>query len=374
MVQYWGSKASVTTVADDARTLSLHVLSRVGFGKGYPFQGHDDRSTTSVASNYKESLQTILDNCVLLFAMGTEFIKKPWLPNRLRKLNLAVINFKKYMTDVYESEKAAVAAGIPTENNLMTNIVRASLEGDGLTETEIYGNIFVFNFAGHDTTAHTFAFTTVLMATAPHVQDWLAEELNHIFGDRSYEEWNYATDFPKLTRTYSLLLETIRLYTPVPIAKSTGKEDRPLRVGDKTYILPENTLIIPNHVAVHTHPKFWGNDSMEWKPQRWVKLSGSQSIGEEEIMTPQKGSFIPWSDGIRVCPGKKFSQVEFVAAMAAVFKDWYVEPVLLANENMEQARKRVLRLVEEDTGQVLLLQMLHPERAPLRWKRKVGSK
>lgn len=76
------------------------------------------------------------------------------------------------MTEVYETEKKALADGKPAENNLMTQLIRASLGEDGLTETEIYGNIFVFNFAGHDTTAHTIAFTVYLLATAPHVQDW----------------------------------------------------------------------------------------------------------------------------------------------------------------------------------------------------------
>jgi hypothetical protein len=71
-----------------------------------------------------------------------------------------------------------------------------------------------------------------------------------------------------------------------------------------------------------------------------------------------------------VCPGKKFSQVEFVAIMAGLFRDWRVEPVLEKGEDLAAASKRVMRLVEEDTGQVLLLQMLHPERAPLVWKKR----
>lgn len=80
MAQYWGSKDAVRSIADDTRTLSLHIFSAAGFGKYYPFQGHEDKSPSSVATNYKESLQAILDNCVLLFVLGTEFIKKRWLP------------------------------------------------------------------------------------------------------------------------------------------------------------------------------------------------------------------------------------------------------------------------------------------------------
>jgi cytochrome P450 len=168
------------------------------------------------------------------------------------------------------------------------------------------------------------------------------------------------------------MLETVRLYTPVPIAKSTGKKDTQLRVGEGTYLIPRNTLVIPHHVAVHTHPKYWGDDSLEWRPSRWIQTDGQAPsfLATERVRAPEKGSFIAWSEGIRVCPGKKFSQVEFVAATAAMFKDWCVEPVLVAGESMEDARRRVIKRVEEDTGQILLLQMLHPEKAPLIWRRR----
>lgn len=374
MVRYWSTRKAVRSTADDTRTLSLHVLSSAGFGKSYPFQGHNDKSPSDVATNYEESLQTILDNCVLLFVLGTDLISKKWLPRKIQKLHQAVLNFKQYMTEVYEAEKQAIADGKLTEKNLMTSLVRASQESDdtgGLTESEIYGNMFVFNFAGHDTTAHAFAFAVVLLATQPSAQDWLSTELKHVLGERPIEDWSYTSDFPRLKRCLAVLMETIRLYTPVPIAKSTGKEARTLRVGGKTIVVPGNTLVIPHHLAVHTHPKYWGCDTLEWKPSRWINsTSNSDSFDGETIMTPRKGSFIAWSEGLRICPGKKFSQVEFVASMAAIFRDWYVEPLLEEGESLEVARKRVLKLVEEDTGQVLLLQMLHPERAPLVWKRR----
>ncbi|KAH8704634.1 cytochrome P450 [Phaeosphaeriaceae sp. PMI808] len=367
MGRYWGSKGSITTTADDTRTLSLHVLSAAGFGNFYKFKGQEEKSPTSAATNYKESLRIILDNCLYLFVLGTNIIKKPWMPKKVQLLNEAVISFKQYMTDVYEAEKRDMAQDKPANNNLMTQLIRASLGEDGLSESEVYGNIFVFNFAGHDTTAHTFAFTVYLLATDPKIQDWVSEELRYVLGGKPIEKWTYTDDFPKLKRTLALLYETIRLYTPVPIAKSTGKSDQTLTIEGKLLVLPANTLVIPNHIAVHTHPKFWGSDSLEYKPSRWIESSGT-SHNNEILVTPRKGSFIPWSEGVRNCPGKKFSQVEFVATIAALLRNWRVEPKLRPNETMDQARRRILQLVEEDTGQVLLLQMLHPERAPLVWK------
>ena len=163
---------------------------------------------------------------------------------------------------------------------------------------------------------------------------------------------------------------------PAPIAKSTGQGPRRLFVGDQEVDIPANRMLIPSHVAVHTHPQYWGKDSLEWLPSRWVKSNiralheTKASYEEKTIITPQKGSFISWSEGIRNCTGKRFSQVEFVAAMATFFHEWRVDPVPEPSENMDMARKRVLKTVEYDTGQVLLLQMLHPEKAALSWSRR----
>jgi hypothetical protein len=153
MLRYWSSRLSIRSTADDTRT-SLHVLSAAGFGKSYPFQGFLDASPADVATSYKESLQTILDNCMLLLVLGQSFLLKSWLPN---KLHQATVTFKRYMTEVYEDEKQLIANGSPGNGNLMTSLVRAStgnasttkngkqvpnFDQDGLTESEIYGNVF----------------------------------------------------------------------------------------------------------------------------------------------------------------------------------------------------------------------------------------
>lgn len=260
----------------------------------------------------------------------------------------------------------------------MKSLVRASQEAKasssatGLTEQEIYGNMFVLNFAGHDTTAHTFTFALYFLAAHREVQDWAFEELRHVLGNRPPSEWHYTSDFPRLKRCLAVMYETLRLYTPVPVAKWTGARTQTLSVGEKTLILPPNTMVIPSYSAVHTDPKHWGSDSLSWRPSRWETGSVTKGVNGEELLTPQKGTFLGWSEGARDCPGRKFSQVEFVSTMAVLFRDWYVDPMLFGSDHgsLHAARKRVLRQIETDSAMVLLLQMLHPERAPLVWKRR----
>ncbi|KAI9151567.1 Phomenoic acid biosynthesis cluster cytochrome P450 monooxygenase [Paramyrothecium foliicola] len=374
MLAYWTSKESVSSTANDLRTLSLSVLAAAGFGKSFKFQGHDEqKQLADSSSNYKESLQTVLENLILILGLGTNFLSKPWLPVKFRKVHEACVSFQKHMTDVYEAEKQLLQQGQESGSSLMTLLIRASQDEDqsegGLTEKEVYGNMFTFNFAGHDTTAHTFTFAMLFLAADPGVQEWLSQEIRAVLGDRPPHEWDYRTSFPRLKRCLSVMYETLRLYTVVPTIKWTGDKQQAIEVGGKSLILPPNSMIAPSYGSVQTDPRFWGSDSLEWRPSRWIKAAVS-SGDEEEFNMPVRGAFMGWSEGNRDCPGRKFSQVEFVATMAVLFRDWRVDPVQKQGETLEAARQRALDAVSNDSGYVLLLQLLHPERVPLTWSKR----
>ncbi|KAI0396623.1 cytochrome P450 [Xylariaceae sp. FL0594] len=376
MLAYWASKKSLDSVAQDTRTLSLHVLSRAGFGKSFKFQGHEERSEADPSTSYKDSLQVILENCILIMALGPKFLQSSawWLPRHLRRLGEACSTFQAYMTQMYEEEKRAFSQSRGDRDcNLMTSLVRASQDeaaagSYGLTESEIYGNMFVFNFAGHDTTAHTFTFSIFFLAANPQVQDWVHDECREVLGSREPADWDYNADFPRLKRCLAVMLETIRLYTPVPLAKWTDDKAQQLSISDKTVVVPPNTMVIPSYASVHTDPKYWGTDSLTWRPSRWITTT--EYHGKEHVLNPRRGTFLGWSEGARDCPGRKFSQVEFVATMATLLRDWVVDPIPKQGEGLNNARRRILHQIETDSAPVLLLQMLHPERSPLVWRKR----
>ncbi|KAF5877070.1 putative cytochrome p450 monooxygenase protein [Botrytis fragariae] len=175
----------------------------------------------------------------------------------------------------------------------------------------------------------------------------------------------------KDTRTFSLHLETVRLYNPlIGICKSTFERPQPLTVDGRTISIPPGTRIIANSNALHSHPRYWGNNSLEWHPQSWILTKAenthSSPIEREYVRVPPKRSYQPWSDSIRACPGKKSSQVEFVAAMVSLFKRNRVEIVREEGEIEEEAKKRVMSVVKDNVI-VLLLQMRSPEKVSVRW-------
>lgn len=170
-------------------------------------------------------------------------------------------------------------------------------------------------------------------------------------------------------------LETLRLYNPLPgIPKYRGAQTQTLQVRNHNIKIPENTLVVPNLMAPHTHPRYWGQDSLTWRPSRWIQRSAESPppadlgdrLSHEQLLIPERGTFIVWSEGARNCPGKRFAQVEFVATIAALFRNHRVQPVPRSGETLDQARSRVLDVVK-DSNVELLLQMRDPNSVAVTW-------
>ena len=153
-----------------------------------------------------------------------------------------------------------------------------------------------------------------------------------------------------------------------------------MKLGADTVMVPKNTVVIPNYSALHTHPRYWGNNSVDFEPSRWITSSGPpvpatkgpSAHPVEHLKEPpaRNSPFVGWSGGARSCPGRKFAQVEFVGVLVGLFRDFKVKPVPLKGEDDGMARARLLEQIRMDTGMRLLLQMLHPEKAVLEWRRR----
>ncbi|KAF2229465.1 cytochrome P450 [Viridothelium virens] len=363
-----------TTTPDDTRTLALHVLAYVAFQRSYPFQsvpktGNSGTVVKDASSlTYRDSLAIILANVFMVMIFPLSAFSLPF--------------GRSYMMKQLRDEQQLMKSGQPGTGTLVSNLVRASSEtlpsestngGSAmkpLTESEILGNIFVFNFAGHDTTAISLAYGVLLITANPAVQDWIHEELQYYLRDDSISSYNEV--FPKLKRCLAVLFETLRLYNPLPgVPKYTGEQPTHLDVHGKTYIIPPDTLVIPNLQAAHTDPRHWGSDSRTWRPQRWILRSnpGSVKLEDEEVFKPAKGTYFPWAEGTQNCPGRKFAQVEFVAVMVALLRDHLSEPVPRDGESLDDARGRTLAVVN-DSNVELLLQMRNPRDIVVRWRKR----
>ncbi|KAI1074872.1 cytochrome P450 [Whalleya microplaca] len=386
MLRSWTSaaEAGIPSTQRDTRTLSLNVLAATGFRKSYEFHGSADLVVDEIGS-YRDSLQTVLDNIIPLMLIPYSVLTGPMVPKSWARIGNAAVSFKKYMMKMLEEETTALNQGNPGSGSIMTAFVHAlnvhnqeSSISDpkdedikkGLSVDEIFGNLFVINFAGHDTTANTLAFSMLLLAAYPQVQTWISEEITAVTKDKSVEEWDYKSIFPHLKRCRAVLLETLRVYPPImALPKWTSRRAQTIKVGDRMLTIPPGISTIPYLRAVQSHPKYWP-DPYTWKPSRWILQPApavspsTYQISDEELLVPRQSTYFPWSDGPQNCPGKKFAEVEAVAVLACIFKTHRLHIMKEVGESNEAAQQRALDCTN-DVNMEMLLRMTNADQVKL---------
>lgn len=245
MLHSWTSSAEprIPSVAKDTRTLSLNVLAATGFRRSYKFRSSSQPGTDE-ARTYRDALQTVLDNAIFLMLVPPRLLLLPLLPSRWARVGKAAADFKQYMMDMLDEEISLLKRGKTGTGSLMTSFVQAldihekeeatpkdavgQSPSKGLTIDEIFGNIFVINFAGHDTTANTLAFSMLLLGANPGVQDWIAEELQEVIEDHECQKWDYSVLFSDLKRCRAVLVCITALNPDFSNLTCTARDASPL--------------------------------------------------------------------------------------------------------------------------------------------------
>lgn len=157
------------------------------------------------------------------------------------------------------------------------------------------------------------------------------------------------------------------MWTAVQALPRLTMEPQELRIRGRSHTVPSQTYFTANLNAMHHDSMTWGPDVDEWRPQRWIKTSAT---GEEAFVGPPEGAgFMPWSYGPRVCPGKRFSQVEFAAVISVMVRDYRVTPAKRGAESEAEARERLARTLD-DSYFNMSPKVRRPLDAGLSWKRR----
>ncbi|KAB2057507.1 hypothetical protein ES319_A11G173700v1 [Gossypium barbadense] len=148
-----------------------------------------------------------------------------------------------------------------------------------------------FFFAGHETTALLLTWTVMLLATNPHWQQKVRDEVNKVCdgGVPSLDQ------LPKLTLLQMVINESLRLYPPATVLPRMAFQD--IKLGD--LLIPKGLSLWIPVLAIHHSEELWGKDANEFNPERFN--SRPFAAGRH---------FIPFAAGPRNCIGQSFAIME----------------------------------------------------------------
>ncbi|EXJ66173.1 uncharacterized protein A1O5_10789 [Cladophialophora psammophila CBS 110553] len=375
-----GARRTMLEVRNDCVLIAMHVLSAAGFGHIHDFDGGFREIPQGHKTSLAEALKFLLQNIIFCVVFKNLPVLRWMMPALSRQVTAMTNEFTQYMKEIVAYNRAITQGG---GNSSGADIVSALVEADEaakreqkmavqgagakpmyLSDAELLGNLYLFNLAGFETTANALTYTIPFLAVNREIQDWAGEEVDAVLKGRDGEKLVYEEVFPLLVRCMAVMYETLRLWGPTPsLERWCVDQPHPLRVQGQEIMVPVETYVSVNLYAIHTDPRWWGNDSLKWKPQRWVVVD--PATGKESIAHPPPGAaFLPWSVGPRVCPGKKFSQVEFVAVISTLLREYRLKPLIM-EEKMTTEKQAASALMEvlSDSMNVITPKMRRPEDA-----------
>nr|WP_294523048.1 cytochrome P450 [uncultured Rhodopila sp.] len=226
--------------------------------------------------------------------------------------DLGRMRFKRRWMGLIETILSARLAVPPPESPRdLFDLLRAARDpetGAGFSPVQLRDQVATLILAGHETTAVTLFWATILLAEAPQEQQKVADEAARV----PIEPETAHAAMADLVRTKAVVNETLRLF---PAAFTLVRETLgPDRAG--VVDLPAGTLVMIAPWVLHRHHALW-QDPDGFLPDRFMP-------GQPP---PGRFAFMPFGAGPRICVGAQFAMAEAVLVLASLIGRFRIERV-----------------------------------------------
>lgn len=270
-------KEGFNTTAEDTVAVSLNILATAALGESWdfrPVRGAEDGAPgggDGQAASYRESLHVLLSSVRTLVVTPKWVYRLPgWcIPSGyLSRFVETRRVFGRHMEDMVRARKADIASGDARtdDSTFLSALVLKSEEvrreeesglgksgGGGvskasLSNNELYGNLFTYNLAGHETTANSLSFAIYLLAAFPEWQEWVREEVDAVYTVSADGQVNTAYEdvFPNLKRCRAFLVGYCRrLLSPRRQATHLCAHPALLTLTDRISIVRDTPVLRP---------------------------------------------------------------------------------------------------------------------------------
>lgn len=178
-------------------------------------------------------------------------------------------------------------------------------------EKDIIDEVNTIMFEGHDTTSAGSSFALCMMGIHKDIQAKVFAEQKAIFGDNMLRDCTFA-DTMEMKYLERVILETLRLYPPVPLI--ARRLDYDLKLASGPYTVPKGTTCIVLQYSVHRRPDIYPNPT-KFDPDNFLP---------ERMANRHYYAFIPFSAGPRSCVGRKYAMLKLKVLLSTIVRNYIV--------------------------------------------------
>ncbi|OAX35971.1 cytochrome P450 [Rhizopogon vinicolor AM-OR11-026] len=314
----WLSRAALDAIGEGAFDIRFGSLDSNGspLARAYSNMLTDVFGSPSNGQIVFQEVSRHIPFRILEYLMETS--KSPRM-QRVREVAVLATSLAKDMV----KDKVELLLQGKSNRDVFSLLVKANIDTDAkakLTEEELYAQMRVILFAGHETTSKTISWALLELARHPEMQSRLRAEIReteaviHARGDTEFtitdlDNMPYATAFIKeVLRFYPVVYQAYRCATqdevlPLsqPITTRSGKVIRELPV-------PKGTQIVASIAAYNRIKDLWGEDAHVFNPERW--LNDGTATEKKATSVGVYANLLSFLGGVKSCIGWRFAMIE----------------------------------------------------------------
>ncbi|KAI6093957.1 cytochrome P450 [Hypoxylon rubiginosum] len=266
------------------------------------FFGESAESLTSEPP-FRGPMDTLhpINTARMLFGKLAYYVKDKYIaPEALRQLDA-------YTTGVADRAFARdLSQKSPKDYNMLEDLVSQKK-----TYKDLKDSMMSIMLGGKDPSAILITWAIFLMAKNPEVMKKMQAQVAIVCGDNLPT----ASDLKDLTYIRYVINETFRLYHPLGLNVRMALENTTLstgggKAGKEPVAVPKDTTIIYSLGGMQRRKDIWGDDALEWRPDRW------------EGADVDRWHFIPYNHGPRHCLGRFFGQQQMEYILARICQEY----------------------------------------------------
>ena len=208
-----------------------------------------------------------------------------------RRFRRAREGLDSYIADAVRRRRS----GEVSEPDLLSSMLDARVDGAGMSDTDARDEVISLLLAGRGTITAGLAWTWLLLARHPAVEERLHAEVDDVVGDGEPS----VDSLERLPFTRAVWDEALRVYPPAWVVRR--KAARAQELGGVT--IPEGSTLLLNVFGIQRG----GPGGTAFEPERW--LGGERSA---------PFTYLPFGAGPRGCIGFHFATMEAVLLLAGI--------------------------------------------------------
>jgi cytochrome P450 len=236
-----------------------------------------------------------------MFGLPNNFLLRRFDKKRIQEGKI----IRRAIEKVIEQRSTDFVNGIK-EEDILNSVLETAQKSDKMFSTnEIADQIVMLFLAGHETSAAALTWTIYLISLFPEEQEKLFKEIIEV---REESDFTFK-DIKQFSYLKQVFMESLRLYPPVGFFARQSSKETKIR-GKK--IKPKDAIIIAPWL-IQRNENNWQKPH-EFCPHRFDNGDPSE-----------RGAYIPFGMGQRVCIGMSFAIQEAMLILATLIREYRFE-------------------------------------------------